>query len=45
LGGYRGGERIQLGCTERFIVSGSERKYEVVDGAILVTTLVEFCGN
>jgi len=42
------GERIQLSCTERAIVSRSERPYEVVDGGILVATVVEYetsCGN
>jgi hypothetical protein len=44
----REGERIQLSCTERAIVAGSEHPFEVVDGGILVATVVEYktsCGN
>jgi len=40
--------RIQLSCNERAIVAGSERPYDVVNGDILVATVVEYktsCGN
>ena len=36
------GECIQFSFTERAIVAGSERPYEVVDGGILVTTVVQY---
>jgi hypothetical protein len=48
LGEIQKGELIQVSCTERAIVAGSERPYEVVDGGILVATIVEYktsCGN
>lgn len=48
LGEKLEGERIQLSCTERVNVAGSERPYDVVDGGILVAIVVKLktsCGN
>jgi hypothetical protein len=48
LGEKQEGERIQLSCTERVNVAGSERPYDMVDGDILVAIVVKLktsCGN